>query len=56
MQYVNTFIYFLVGFVAYLFVAQWLFNHVDPWAGIGFYFIGAIVIGKLIIKTIKNQK
>lgn len=55
MKYINLAIYFIVGILAYLFIAQWIFNHIDAWAGIAFYFLGAIIIGKLIIKSI-NQK
>ena len=38
--------------VVWAFIAQWAFNHVNAWVGVGCYVIGAILALYFLIKSL----
>lgn len=47
----------LVAMSACLFGATYVFNHVNPWAGIGLTVVGVIILASIIVNLIiKNEK
>lgn len=43
----------ILGVLAIIFLASWLFNHVQPWIGIGVIIIALVAINEYLRKLFK---
>lgn len=50
----KVFVYAIALYIS-LYAAQWAFNHIDPWVGIGVYVIIAYLVVNFIYNKIKKH-